>query len=159
MDVVIDESWYQRPAGIGDRTSSGGVVCRLEQDEVLLALVREKDGHRLVLPKGGVNPGERLEVASRREVQEEAGFTDLVMLMKLGTCERLSLGKQVWVTTHFYLYVTRQTTAVPTDPEHAYAPIWVAIKQLQSLFWPEQRRLIETHRQTIIARVRDHSAT
>lgn len=158
MDVVIDQSWYQRPPGIGDRTSSGGVVCRLQQDEVWLALVREKDGRRLVLPKGGVDTGEDFEVASRREVREEAGFTDLVMLRKLGVCERLSLGKQVWVTTHFYLYVTQQTTAVPTDPEHAHAPVWTTMERLQTIYWPEQRQLIETYRQEIIERVYQHHA-
>lgn len=158
MDVIIDQSWYERPDGVPDRLSSGGVVCRLADEIVWLALVREKGFPRLVLPKGGVQPGESLEAASRREVREESGFTDLTLLTKLGTCERLSYYKQVWTTTHFYLYVTQQIDGRPTDPEHDYAPVWTPLTHLEHLFWPEQRRLIETHQHNIVTLVQAHSA-
>jgi len=158
MDVIIDQSWYERPHGVPDRLSSGGVVCRLADGVVWLALVREKGFARFVLPKGGVQPGESLEAASRREVHEEAGFTELTLLTKLGTCERLSYFKQVWTTTHFYLYVTQQLAGTPTDPEHAYTPVWTPLTQLEHLFWPEQQQLIEMSQHTITALVHAHSA-
>src|SRR5690348_18456876 len=83
-EPVVDDSWYVRPSNVLDRTSAGGVVVRLQDGEPLVALTHEKGYKGPVLPKGGVEAGEDLLQAARREVAEEAGLTQLVLHAPLG---------------------------------------------------------------------------
>lgn len=57
--------------------SAGGVVVRKNHDKVLIALIND-DCLENVLPKGHVEENEDFETAAKREVAEEAGFTDLM---------------------------------------------------------------------------------
>ncbi len=141
----IDDSWYVQPAEqLPRRTSAGGVVARLEGGRVLIALAREGDWVAPVLPKGGVEPGEDFEQAARREVHEEVGISRLTLLAPLGVLSRLSYQKDLWVTTHFFLFRTDQREGTPLDAErHIHGPIWRAPDQLADMFWPDQRALIE----------------
>lgn len=141
--LEIDESWYVRPVGVRDHTSAGGVVVRVEAGEVLVALARDEEAPTHVLPKGTLEPGESIEAAARREIAEEAGFTRLTKLADLGACERLTIGKDVWLTAHYFLYLTAEIDVQPTDPAHPDPPAWYRLDALPPMFWPEQRRLIE----------------
>jgi 8-oxo-dGTP pyrophosphatase MutT (NUDIX family) len=156
MNLKIDESWYQKPDDIALRTSSGGVVCRIQDDQVWVALAREESYQMYVLPKGGVEEGESLEEASAREIEEETGLADIVRLGKVGICERLTYNKAAWATTHFYLYYTTQIEGIPTDQEYHCGVWWHAIDDLSVLFWPEQKRLVEEKTDEIVARIRDY---
>ena len=156
MDAKIDESWFVKPEGISQRLSSGGVVCRVQDGQVLVAVARERDLQEYVLPKGGVEEGESLEEASAREIQEETGLADLVRLGKVGVCQRLAYNKEMWVTTHLYLYYTTQIEGVPTDQEYHDGVWWLEIGDLAALFWPEQRRLIEENADEIVAKIKDY---
>ncbi|MYE88335.1 ADP-ribose pyrophosphatase, partial [Candidatus Poribacteria bacterium] len=31
---MIDESWYKRPPGVTDRTSAGGIVARIADEQI-----------------------------------------------------------------------------------------------------------------------------
>ncbi|MFB3040623.1 MAG: NUDIX domain-containing protein [Candidatus Poribacteria bacterium] len=156
INAMIDESWYKRPEGIRERTSSGGVVVRLENDKIHVALVGEIGVPDYVLPKGGVESGENLEQTARREIEEEAGLTSLKLIAKLGTRERLAYDKSCWITTHFYLFLTEQVDGVPTDAEHHYGLAWYPIDALPAIFWPEQRELIETNQDKIAALIKPY---
>ena len=146
---MIDESWYKRPPGVSDRTSAGGVVVRREDGQIYVALVGELGLTERVLPKGGVEPGESLEAAARREIEEEAGLSSLELIEKLGIRARLSYDRVCWITTHYFLFVTEQVEGIPTDVEHHYELAWYPIGALPAIFWPEQRELIETNRDKI----------
>ena len=148
---MIDESWYRRPAGVPDRISAGGVVVRVEGGRVYVALAREADFPGYVLPKGGVEAGESLEEAARREIAEEAGLTDLTLLGGLGRRERLSFDKSRWLTVHFFVFLTDQEQSNPGDPNHPHGATWFPLDQLPEMFWPEQRELVETN----VALIRD----
>ena len=61
---MIDSSWYVRPDGVPDRTAAGGIVARLENDTVMIALGQQDGYTDFVLPKGGVDPGESIREAA-----------------------------------------------------------------------------------------------
>ena len=154
--MVIDSTWYVRPDGVPDRLAAGGIVARLEEGKVLIALGQQDGYTDYVLPKGGIDPGESIEQAARREIHEEAGFSDLTLLSELGVKARLNGAKTKWVTQHYYLFVTQQVESKPTDPRHAPS-VWFALDDLPLLCWPEQYELILTHRQMIEEQVRQHA--
>jgi len=140
---MIDDSWYSRPPGIRERQGAGGIVVRLEGGRLLVALVRGDGLTGHLLPKGGVDPGETTEQAARREIEEEAGLTDLRLLDYLGTRERLNFDRDRWQMTHYFVFLTSQIEGTPTDPRHAYDVEWYPLDALPPMFWPEQQSLIE----------------
>jgi ADP-ribose pyrophosphatase YjhB (NUDIX family) len=145
----IDHSWYVRPAGIAEHISCGGVIARKEGDTVFIALISEPRLSEHVLPKGHLEPGESLEQAARREIAEEAGISDLVLVCKLGVKERLDFQKRAWKVTHYYLFTTLQSVCTPTDPNHQYSVGWFPLAALPPMFWPEQRDLVDKNAQQI----------
>ncbi|MCX6367967.1 MAG: NUDIX domain-containing protein [Armatimonadetes bacterium] len=155
--AVIDESWYTRPeSGIRDRLAAGGIIVRKDESGKLwIALTTGEDikvTTAYILPKGGVDKGEEIETAARREIEEEAGFSQLQLVEKLGIRERLSFDKTRWTTTHYFLYTTNETEPQPTEVGRGYVTHWFDFsKPLPPLFWPEQAALVETHRERILA--------
>ena len=151
---MIDESWYERPLGVRERTSAGGVVARLDGGQVQIALVCEAPFNDYILPKGRLETDESIEEAARREIAEESGIADLRLVGYLGCRQRLSYDKRSWIITHYYLFLTEQVDGQPTDTEHDYRLAWFPIEALPPMFWPEQRELIESNRTTIERAVR-----
>ena len=145
----IGASWYERPQGVPERLAAGGVVVRTEGERLKVALVREAGLGRVILPKGGVDEGESIIEAAEREIAEEAGISDLRMVLKLGVRERLSYNKKRWTVTHYFLFSTQQVAGTPTDEGHDYALEWHDLDLLPPMFWPEQRALVETNKETI----------
>jgi ADP-ribose pyrophosphatase YjhB (NUDIX family) len=87
--------------------------------------------------------GETLEQAARREIWEEAGFSQLSYIKSLGKKSRLSFDRRRWITTYYYLYTTTQANPIPTDPHVAYVTEWFPVSgPLPMLFWPEQQELL-----------------
>ena len=151
----IDESWYRRPEGTPERIASGGVVVRVSGDETFVAFTREGDMQGFVLPKGGVEPGESLLAAARREVEEETGLSEITLIRKLGVVERLTFVKSWWNVMHFYLFRTDQVDATPTDTGNHREMGWFPIDALPEILWPEQRELIEANRDAIVRDARE----
>ena len=71
----------KRVEEVVDYQAAGGVVVR--DDEVLV--LRRARPPEVRLPKGHVEPGEDLRRAALREVREESGYSDLVLVDDLGT--------------------------------------------------------------------------
>lgn len=153
---MIDSSWYVRPEGVPDRVAAGGIVARIEDGKVLIALGQQDGYTDYVLPKGGVDPGETIQEAAAREIHEEAGFSKLTLLAELGIKARLNGAKTKWVTQHYFLYVTDQIESKPTDKRHAPSH-WFDIDELPDLCWPEQLELIVTHKNKVKERVLKHA--
>lgn len=143
MSLVIDRSWYQRPAQIRTNESAGGVVFRRSGQQAYIALVLEGHQHQAyILPKGRLEPQETIEAAARREIAEEAGFMQLTLCCKLGVRERLTLHKKAWKTIHYFLFETSQLEGKPTDTQHDYQVDWFAASDLPPVFWPEQQEML-----------------
>lgn len=153
MSLEIDDSWYIRPEGVGERVSAGGVVMRIDRGNLYVALVHEKSCAGYVLPKGGVDPGESLEAAALREIEEESGLTEIDCLGELAVLERLSEKKNTWSINHFFLYVTSQISGVILDTEHHDEMIWAPIDAVPAMFWPDEQRLLARRRAVIYDRV------
>lgn len=139
--ATAPDRYYRKPENVKQRTGAGGVVARVEEGKVKVALIREKGDREWVLPKGGVEAGERLEQAARREIEEEAGFRALTLLGELGVRERLGGKKMVWQTTHYFLFVTRELTGKPTD-RRGWEIGWFGLDQLPEFYWREQEELV-----------------
>ncbi|MDY7012594.1 MAG: NUDIX domain-containing protein, partial [Cyanobacteriota bacterium] len=138
---------------VPESISAGGIVVRQDdKDNVWVAAVEEvhkSDRPECVLPKGHLEAGETIEEAARREIEEEAGLTDLTLLAELGALERLDFKKRAWKVTHYFLYQTQQVDGKPTDLHRDYQLRWFPLDELPAFFWPEQRKLIETNRDLI----------
>lgn len=140
---MIDSSWYKKPESIKLRTAAGGVIFRREKNETLIALVAEGELKKWILPKGGVDKGETLLEAAKREISEEAGISDLTYICDLETKERLNYDKSKWVTTTYYLFETKQIETKATDHFHEYKTEWFSVGKLPGMFWPEQKEILE----------------
>ncbi|HEX4859923.1 MAG TPA: NUDIX domain-containing protein [Rhizomicrobium sp.] len=105
--------------------SAGGLVVASIGDILHVALVLKHEG-RWVLPKGHVDPGEKLEQAAIREVTEESSLSpgQLKVLRYLGAFDfnehDPSGGKKL---NHFFLmaFVGEELPRLRTDPKHAAA--------------------------------------
>ena len=151
----IDASWYERPAGMPrERVASGGVVVRIERGDLLIGLVREIDLDGVVLegyvlPKGGVNDGESIDAAAIREIEEEAGLTQVEKIADLAVSERQDSMKTYWAINHYALYLTSQVQGRILDEMHHFDFGWFPLEALPDLFWPDERRIIEENRRRI----------
>lgn len=161
MIPPVDDRWYHRPEGLRERVSAGGVVVRVAGGAVLAGLVRERnddlvelDGY--VLPKGGLEPGESIEAGARREIAEEAGLTAVTPLCELGVLERQSEKMVYWSVNHYWLFFTEQESGEILDKDHHFGLGWFALDALPPMFWPDERRLIESKRQLIYDAVIAH---
>ena len=150
---MIDKSYYERPKGVPERTSAGGIVCRIDKDsgDIYFVAVGEAGKSHYILPKGGVDAGETLAEAAAREIGEEGGIHQLELIRELGSLARMSFDKRCWITTHFFLFKTDQIEFRPTDTTKPYRPEWWNIDDIGPMLWPEQQTLIEQNRATIKA--------
>jgi 8-oxo-dGTP pyrophosphatase MutT (NUDIX family) len=147
---TVDDSWYVRREGLRHRRGAGGVVVRLEGREILVALVKEVEvgDHHYVVPKGGIDDGEDIDTAARREIAEESGLIALDRLGHLGTLARLNAHKTYWQSSHYGLFRTEQTHGTATDPDN-YGLAWFSIGGLPPMCWPDEERLIVRNRARI----------
>lgn len=148
--MKIDQSWYTRVNGVVQRYSAGGIIVRVEHDEVMVSLARQHGRTSYILPKGTVEDGESMIDTALREIEEEAGFTELELLDDLGTRARYNFKKTRWVITHYFLFGTHQLRVTPGDSRRHDKPHWHPIDRLPDIFWPDQRELIERNRDRIV---------
>ena len=106
--------------------SAGGVVLNA-QGQILVVNQRGKSWS---LPKGHIEPGEDVLAAARREIYEESGLKELVLIRPLGSYERPRIGKEggedgseVKHLT-FFLFESAQDALAPVDPDNPEAR-WV----------------------------------
>lgn len=114
---------------------AGGVVKNKEGK----ILVISQHGISWSLPKGHIEQGEDALIASKREIKEESGITDLTFIKELGTYERFKIPKDdkgentsELKIIHMFLYTTNENDLKPIDPENPEAR-WVEPQQVADL--------------------------
>lgn len=146
---MIDNRWFTKPPDIPTSLAAGGVVVRWIGKTLHVALVKEADFDEYILPKGRVEVGETLEMAAAREIEEEAGLKHIQLITKLGVCERMNFRRTAWKVTHYFLYLTEEEGARPSDTTHRYLCKWFTLNNLPVLFWPDQKKLLVDKRDEI----------
>lgn len=114
--------------------SAGGIIVGPEGN----IAITNQHGDSWSLPKGHLEPGESVEETALREIQEETGLTDVVILEKLGEYDRPRIGKGGVGDAHdqfkhitLFLCHTKQHILQPEDPDNPEAR-WVDIGAVTS---------------------------
>jgi 8-oxo-dGTP pyrophosphatase MutT (NUDIX family) len=110
------------------KTRSGGGIVLNDRGEVAVV---SQHGTSWSLPKGHLKAGEDDEAAARREIREEAGLTDLVLVRQLGEYRRFRLAEDgsedrtELKTIAMFLFRTDQQELRPEDSVTRQA-LWLA---------------------------------
>ncbi|MBI3610484.1 MAG: NUDIX hydrolase [Nitrospirae bacterium] len=134
--------------GAIQQVSSGGVIFRRGSAGIEIALIRKtlKDGKRVwCLPKGWVEPGERLEETAVREVREETGLHGEI-LQKIGDISYQFYSKEdrarIDKTVHFFLMDYRGGDTADHDAE-VDAAEWFPLDQAETaMIYPTEKEIV-----------------
>ncbi len=151
--MKIDKSWYIKPndSNFPVSTTAGGIVIRKDRAKLKIALLKTDKYKDYVLPKGTRERGETIKNTAIREICEETGLQNIKMICKLGVKERFSFKKTDWKIAHYFLFVTGDVSGKQNlQPDEGNLQLeWFDINKLPSMFWPEQRELIEENMEKI----------
>jgi len=126
---------------------AAGVVIFGDQDRVFL--LHQADEDRWCLPKGHVDPGESLEAAALREVQEETGFEHVRLDGELREIEYRFFHPRKATNIHksvVYFAGRTDERAARTEPifdRHEWVPLGEAIARVR---YPADRSVLESAR-------------
>ena len=131
--------------------SAGGVVRKFIGGKVYIILTYDSTRYSWVLPKGHIEQGETIEEAAIREVKEETGLEDVKIVRKLGIHQRKSFEGDEWKTIHYFLFDTSDNKELRKvmDDDVELTPKWFPVGDLPSLFWQEQKELIQENLEVI----------
>ncbi len=120
------------------RESAGGIIKGPDGHIVLV----QQHGNSWSFPKGGVEEGETALQAATREIQEESGITDLVLIQELGSYERYSISKdglgenKEWGLQKktLFFFTTSQSELPHRDPDDEVTEVrWVTLDEAYEL--------------------------
>ena len=117
------------------KTKSAGGVILSQKGHVLVV---SQHGTSWSLPKGHIDPGEDEITAARREIYEETGIKNVILIKELGCYSRYRIGKNgeddqsELKTMHMFLFKTDEHELKPIDPHNPEAK-WVAKEKVAEL--------------------------
>jgi bis(5'-nucleosidyl)-tetraphosphatase len=137
------------------RDAAGGVIVNAEGKVVLVY----QNGNSWSFPKGGIDAGESLLEAARREIQEETGLSanDLIYKGQLGAYMRRSIGRdgtgedmsRPESTRTLFLFTTTATELHPEDDEVTEARFVTINEALDTLTHPKDKEFLASVRAQI----------
>lgn len=108
------------------KESAGGVILN-EFGEIVVVYT---DTHSWQFPKGGVEEGEEYLTTAIREVEEECGLHDLVLVKKLPVYTRISRDGTTSRDIHYFLFRVSKKELVPQAEVTACG--WVTLKDVEA---------------------------
>jgi 8-oxo-dGTP pyrophosphatase MutT (NUDIX family) len=126
-------------------TAAGGVVVH---DGRVLVL-RRPDWDEVRLPKGHVEPEERVEAAALRETREESGYADLMVVADLGAqvVEFDYGGRHVVRRERYFLMALAIHPDLSIRGEEQFEPLWLTWDEaLAALTFEEEREWVRRAR-------------
>jgi len=115
--------------------SAGGVVVNVKGEVIVV----DQNGNSWSLPKGHLEAGEDSLSAARREIYEETGVKNLVLVKELGSYERFPTRINDEVEDYaklksitLFLFRTDEVALKPIDPNNHEAR-WVAKEKVAEL--------------------------
>jgi 8-oxo-dGTP pyrophosphatase MutT (NUDIX family) len=130
--------------------SAGGVVYRLREGQLEVAVVGKISPKRWSLPKGGQHRGESLEQAALREVREETGL-QARLISPLGAIDywfRLG-GRRHFKTVHFYLMEATGGDVSQHDHEYDVVEWFTVDRARQEMTYTSEIDMVERAVQAI----------
>ena len=126
--------------------SAGGVVYKVVDGAVEMALCGRQEPLRWSLPKGTPDQGESLEETALREVREETGL-EVAIEAPIGNINYWFVSPDDRVlydkTVHFYLMTCKGGSTERHDPEFDEVRWFAAEDALRSLVYPNEVRVVE----------------
>ena len=136
------------------QVSAGGVAFRQSDGKTEVALILVGPKLRWQLPKGAINPEERVEAAAQREVREEAGIeTEL-----LAPLERIEYwfyvtrnGKRIRFHKFVHFYLMQYRSGDVDDHDHEVEEArWFEITQaIELLAFESEKEVVRKAREQI----------
>ena len=137
------------------RESAGGIIIGPEGKIVLV----NQHSNSWSFPKGGVEAGESALEAAKREIAEETGISELMLVRELGSYTRRSIGldgkgeTSAWPASKrtFFLFTTPQSAFHEHDPHGEITAVcWVTVEEaLRLLTHPKDKEFLASVRKDI----------
>jgi len=133
-------------------TSAGGIVIRKVGQDIQIVIVEwEKNVPPKwapilrQLPKGGVKPGETLEIAALREVLEETGYQAQIISKAGEASWRYTRDGVVWDETVHYFFMTTNSSEATQDHDDEFDYVrWISINEAALILsYPEEKNLLK----------------
>jgi bis(5'-nucleosidyl)-tetraphosphatase len=129
--------------------SAGGIVYRKHAGLLQVALISIRRGKVWCLPKGGVEDGESIKEAARREVREETGLAG-GLVQSLGSLTYWFSNKsregelvRIFKRVYFFLFRYRSGRTEDHDDE-VDEVVWLPIRDaLEKLVYPGEREIMK----------------
>ena len=114
-------------------TSAGGVVFRRGPDGQARFLLIRDSYKNWGFPKGHLERNEPPAEAARREVAEETGLEELLLLGPIKVIDWYFRfrGKTIHKYCHFFLFESRRGDPVPEEAEGITACVWQPLEEAQ----------------------------
>lgn len=126
--------------------SSGGIVYRRDEGQLVVAITARDGGKVWCLPKGLVEEGESLEDAALREVREETGLT-AALEQKIGQIDYWFYWRPEATRFHKYVhfYLLRFVNGDIKDHDHEVEEVrWVSPSEaLAMLTYDSERDILK----------------
>ncbi|MCI4325608.1 MAG: NUDIX domain-containing protein [Thermoplasmata archaeon] len=142
MRRTTEEFRIDRPARA--ELAAGAALVDPDRKELLLLHLTEED--RWCFPKGHVDPGESVETAASREVEEETGLSGISLGPEIGQVTyRFFQPKKDRSVVKTCVYFVALTTVRPVHPEPIFDQArWVSFGEARSLVeFEADRRVLD----------------
>jgi 8-oxo-dGTP pyrophosphatase MutT (NUDIX family) len=129
--------------------AAGGIVQSVDDEIIMIYRLGKWD-----LPKGKIEPGEGVEIAAKREIEEEVGVSRLETISPLDNTYHFYFFKNQWIakTTYWFHFLSKEKNElIPQTEEDIDKAVWmkkVEVEEAMHNTYPTIKKLIQLFRQT-----------